>query len=246
MANDQDAKDYERLRQVIGVVGLLLPWILIIGKIILDGPGYQGSISAYYYTHMRDYFVGSMCATGLALISYGYTLPLPSGGASRNRIIGLLLRDDVLSTAAGIFAIGVAFFPTTRDGAESTNAENVVGKVHLSCAVLLFCCLGIFSLFIFTKTDPLGATPRKLIRNKVYRVCGWLIFGSVGGAIALGIYSTVRGSDGQRNIFDGLHALFWLESIAVVSFSVSGIVKGQLFGILRDTTTAAVEVPATV
>jgi hypothetical protein len=60
------------LRKGIGFLGLALPIVLILSKIWLDEGGIQGSISAYYYTTMRDYFGGTMCAMGILLASYRY------------------------------------------------------------------------------------------------------------------------------------------------------------------------------
>ena len=38
---------YFSLRKAVGIIGLLLPLVLAVGKIILDGGGLQTSISAY-------------------------------------------------------------------------------------------------------------------------------------------------------------------------------------------------------
>jgi hypothetical protein len=42
----------------VGVIGILLPPVLLIGKQILQGGDLPGSISAYYYTDMRNLLVG--------------------------------------------------------------------------------------------------------------------------------------------------------------------------------------------
>jgi hypothetical protein len=53
---------YKDLRKAIGIIGIALPIGLLIGKPLVDGGGTLGSISAYYYSGMRNYFVGIMCA----------------------------------------------------------------------------------------------------------------------------------------------------------------------------------------
>jgi len=60
---------------------------------------FPNSMSGSYYTHMRNVFVGSMCAIGVFLIGY-----------RRSRV------DNWLSTFAGILALLVALFPTSRAG----------------------------------------------------------------------------------------------------------------------------------
>src|SRR5215468_1540580 len=91
---------YLGLRKAVGFIGLGLPFVLIFGnQLFPDSPWFQYSISDYYYTHMRNVFVGSLCAIGVFLITYrGYDIC--------DRIAGAL---------ASVFAIGVALFPTTPE-----------------------------------------------------------------------------------------------------------------------------------
>jgi hypothetical protein len=60
---------YLGLRKAVGIIGLALPFVLAFGKILLQSPGIQDSISAYYYTDMGNVFVGSLCAIGVFLMS---------------------------------------------------------------------------------------------------------------------------------------------------------------------------------
>ena len=98
---------YKGLRKAIGIIGIALPIGLLIGKPLVDGGGMLGSISAYYYSGMRNYFVGTMCALAVFFFSYRYAP-----------------RDNFLSTLTSIFALGVAFFPTTPRGAESQSGRH--------------------------------------------------------------------------------------------------------------------------
>ncbi len=66
------ALSYLGIRRAIGVIGISLPFVLLIGAWALDGLGVQGSISDYYYTVMRNVFVGSMVANGVFFLSYRY------------------------------------------------------------------------------------------------------------------------------------------------------------------------------
>jgi uncharacterized membrane protein len=59
--------DYLSLRRAVGVLGCLLPWVLIAIA------GEQPSLSAYYYTPARDVFVGLLFVIAALLGAYrGY------------------------------------------------------------------------------------------------------------------------------------------------------------------------------
>lgn len=66
------------LRKAIGIIGIAQPFVLWFGKPLLDKilqmeSRVPSSVSGYYYTPMRDVFVGSLCALGVFLVSYkGY------------------------------------------------------------------------------------------------------------------------------------------------------------------------------
>ena len=87
---------YLALRRILGSIGVALPFVLFFGNLWLGDGHMLASISAYYYSVMRDVFVGSMCAAGVFLISYRYTR-----------------WQDAAGSVAGFAAIGVALFPTT-------------------------------------------------------------------------------------------------------------------------------------
>src|SRR6267378_5672793 len=89
---------YLGLRKAVGIIGSALPFVLAFGKMLLEGPGIQDSISGYYYTDMRNVFVGSLCAIGVFLMS--------CRGYDR--------KDEIAGYLACVFAIGVALFPTTQ------------------------------------------------------------------------------------------------------------------------------------
>lgn len=225
------AMSYLGLRKGIGCIGIALPFVLSLGKIFIEGPGLQGSMSAYYYTVMGNVFVGSLCAIGVFLLSYRYKK-----------------WDIIACVLAGIFAIGVALFPTAPE-LDPTATQKVIGTVHIVFAALFFVTLACISLFLFTKTRP-GQTqephklreylslmvvtrtkpgqplnPHKKWRNVIYRVCGYTI---VGCLVIMGI-GTIPSIKGH---FSQLHLTFWLESLAVVAFGFSWLVKGET--ILKD------------
>src|SRR5262249_24797917 len=203
------AAAYILLRKIIGVIAVLLPFVLMIGNWWLTGNQLEDSISDYYHTPMGNVFVGALCALAVFFASYNYK-PLPDYSL-----------DNRLSWIAAGAALGVALLPTTKS--HPTQNDQVVGRVHLSLAGLLFFLLAVFALVLFSKSKG-GMTPRKRCRNIVYRTCGVVIL----VAIALVVVTN------KWKPPDWVHAFLWLETISVVAFGVSWLVKGGFLGILAD------------
>lgn len=144
-----------RLRALIGWLGMLLPWIvvLLIGYI-------PSSISATWYTNACTVFMIILGSASFLLISYkGY-----------EKI------DDILLTCSGIAGMGICLFPC----AISTASEKVgtfmidsqiSNTIHSICALVFFGLLSFNSMFLFTKTAG-EMTRKKKARNIIYRVCG--------------------------------------------------------------------------
>jgi hypothetical protein len=196
------------LLTIIGIIGAALPFVLAFGNMFLEGPGIQQSVSAYYYTGMRNIFVGSLCAIAVLILTYrGHK------------------GDYFYLNLASIFAFGVAFFPTTP-AISTTSDEEIIGTFHLLFAACFFLMLAIISLRLFRKTDP-NKTPthRKELRNVVYTVCGYSIL----ACIALIAILKFMPDDSPVN---NLNPVFWLESIAVAAFGLAWLTKGEL--ILAD------------
>lgn len=196
-------------RKVIGLIGILLPIVLLFGKFIFGEPGLETSISHYYYTAMRNYFVGSLCAIAVFFISYR----------------GYERKDELAGDFACIFAIGVAFFPTTPV-LNATERDKIIGILHLIFATAFFFTLAYFSLALFRKSHKnIPPTPRKLKRNYVYTVSGYTILGCI---ILIAIVSFLPPDSPIRSI----NPVFWLEAIAIWAFGWSWFTKGE--GVLRD------------
>src|SRR5690348_5025109 len=56
---------YLGLRKCIGIIGMTLPFVLVFGRMLLGGYGTLDSISDYYYSTVRDVFVGSLYAVAV-------------------------------------------------------------------------------------------------------------------------------------------------------------------------------------
>ena len=208
--NNRLVVSYLMLRKAIGCLGMGLPVVLAIGGGLIFQTGLQETISDYYYTGMGDVFVGTLFAMGVFLFSYkGY-------GKQDNRVANI----------AAVCVIGTALFPTTPS--DPTTLTAAIGKIHVAFATSYFAALAYFSLFLFTKSDPnKPPTPQKILRNRIYRVCGYLI---VWALVAIALLAVLP--DSWTAVLSGLDPIFWLESVAVIAFGVSWFVKGE--GILED------------
>ena len=187
---------YIALRKAVGWIGILLPFALWFGAVVIFDAKAQGSMSHYYYTPMRNLFVGSLCAVGLFMFFYaGY---------------GKL--DDWAGNLAGAFAIGIAWLPT------SEYELDTVGILHFVCATIFFLILAGISLFLFTKTDQgksIDAPKRN--RNVIYKICGYTMIACL---VAIVIYVLFLEDRKSTDL------IYWAEAIALVAFGVSWLTKG--------------------
>lgn len=195
---------YMALRRWVGLLGAALPFALWLGAAYFFKAGLQPSMSSYYYTGMRDFFVGVLCAIGVFMFTYKGYEP----------------KDDVAGDIAGGSAILLALFPTTASG--NVLLLDRIGLLHLAFATVFFLTLAYFSVLLFTKTDPTKTpTRRKLQRNNVYRVCGTILVASI-ALIALVTFVAAI-----KNVVGPYNPVFWLEAIGVVAFGVSWLTKGE-------------------
>ena len=63
--HDSILRSYLSMRTGVGVLGTALPLLLLLGDwfFVQGTPSARGSLSAYYYSGMRDIFVGCLCVT---------------------------------------------------------------------------------------------------------------------------------------------------------------------------------------
>lgn len=118
--------------------------------------------------------------------------------------------DSIAANLGCAFALGVALFPTT-------SKNTFVHYAHFVFAFLLFSIFIFFSLYLFRKSVP-HPTKQKKNRNKVYLICGILMILCIAGIAVAQIFELVP----------NFHLVFWLESIALVSFGFSWITKAEV------------------
>ena len=194
---------YLELRRTIGILGMSLPFILVGGTWVFFSIGLQISLSAYYHTPMRDISVGLMFFLSGFLWSYrGYDR-----------------RDQTAGKLASVFGLLSVIFPLPQSPAQM----EVIGVLHNVLAAAFFLTLIYFSGFLFTKSDPgKPLTPRKLVRNRIYRVCAVLM----GVSLAVGL--TLH----YLQVFAAFRPLLLGETLATEAFGIAWFVKGE--GILKD------------
>ena len=204
---------YLRIRNLCGLLGILLPWIALFSAgIKLDkATGWWWSISATYY--QSDALVGVLVPASIVLMSY----------------IGYERIDNLVTTLTGLFGLGIVLFPCKvgwiPDGSPVGFFQLPIEFshiLHLSFAALFFLFAAINSLFLFTKHGE-TMTDRKKVRNTIYRICGWGMIGLEALLVVLGL------------IF-GTPAWFVMviEIILLQLFGFAWLVKGEFFPFLND------------
>lgn len=215
---EQHFVSYFALRIAVGVAGLLMPIAVRLGAWHFEGVSDLSTISAHYYTGMREVFVGSLVLAGTVLACY----------RTRSAI------DLWLGVMAGVAAIGIALFPMEPTFGKAIT-DTIPGLQNGECLRDKTCyfnhgILGFHGYFVgaffflafvlmwfrFPAFTPNNPTPEKLTRNKVYRVC----------AVVMALAGIVLGFFSVREYALGM---FWSESVAVMAFAIAWLVKGQLF-----------------
>ncbi len=241
---------YMSLRKAVGVIGILLPIILIVGNSFYYGAiDVQHAISAYYHTFMGDVFVGVICLISAILLTY------------RGKDL-----DYIWLRLAAILALIVAFFPTrpentvqdiidhaTTQCAEQRTCEHIyqglnwgihtaecqlpahfshtmIEKIHFIAAVLFFIILAYVILCLFTKSEHSKEAIRtihlqKKKRNRIYYICGTVIIVALLAGL---VYFLMAGKETTQDEWvNQWNPIFWIESICLWAFGVAWLVKGQ-------------------
>ena len=219
---------FYRVRQALGWLGLALPIVLIGGTLALGHP-LPPSLSDFYYTPLRDVFVGILVSLGVFLLTYlGHRQPRA------------LVSDRNVSTVAGLGALGTALFPNdTLDACLDAQIPSLTlpGAAHVASATLFLTMTAVFCLVLFRRSDSGRKAPLKRWRNRVYLACGVVIVAALAG---LGAYFLVVTPE-QRCAVAELRPVLWLEVVTVLAFGLSWLVKGRAIPRLND---ADVSIPS--
>jgi hypothetical protein len=219
---DQDVSRYVRsyliMRVFVGALGVALPLTLV----LVDGLWFDGdpfprdSLSAYYYSGVRELFVGTLCATAVFLITYKV--------ASRTL-------DNTLSILAGLAALAVALFPTGLPSQvlrltplQDRLGEGVVEAIHFSAAAIFIVSLAVICFFFGVRE---GARPAREAKRSptFWRAYHWVCAGAIGLAL-LWIVLNLATDWTSRSLLIG-------ETVSVWAFGASWLMKGLELDYLR-------------
>ena len=218
---------YYRIRKAIGLLGILLPVLVVAAY-----GDFLPSISHYYYTRSAVFFIATLFAFGLFLVSYkGYERDEDTEKIS----------DNWITHIAGIAVLIVVLFPTSC--VENSHMicglceeygfplfghnKQWVSTIHLLSAAVFLFAMGYMSVCRFTKTyldkDALKRDRKKRNRNKLYRICGWIVW----IALAILVVEFAVQYFFYPRFYLTHSDVFILETTAVFAFGVSWLIKGE-------------------
>ena len=195
---EPEVVSYRALRIIVGVLGVLLPALLVVSGGLLEPPVLLPTLSEYYTVRPPgDFFVGVLFAISSFLFAYG----------------GYDIFDRIVGKTASLSALGVALCPV--------NGGKVIVGLHFVLAGVFFLMLAVFS-FLFTQTHEDGSLTRsKEERNIAYRISGGTI---VLCLVGIGVLKLA----GVEAEFGGLPAVLVLESVALLAFSAAWFIKAEV------------------
>jgi UDP-N-acetylmuramyl pentapeptide phosphotransferase/UDP-N-acetylglucosamine-1-phosphate transferase len=208
--------DY-RVRKLIGGLGLSLPILLPLSEMEL-----LSSMSHYYYYSLSSILlIFVLSSFGLFLISYkGY-----QKDSSNEKI-----SDDFLTNIGGFAILIVVLIPTQCANSESVTIDALCASenypllghmnktlniIHLISAGIFIFTMGWMSKYKFTRGQNQA-------NNKIYRLCGNIVWGAIALLIVLVIIDFF-----QENFQITKYDVFILETVALVPFGISWLIKGE-------------------
>jgi hypothetical protein len=151
------AHTYFGLRWGLGIAAFLLPLVARFGERLLTHHSLPESISGYYHTGMRNYFVATLIVIAAFLFLYK--------GFSR--------WENHLLNLAGVATATIAFFPTSCDSGATECATFTRPAVHGTAAIIAFGSIGIVAIFLGGSTLDLLKNPSKeRMFRLTYRLLG--------------------------------------------------------------------------
>lgn len=197
---------YIAIRKSIGYLGVLLPFLLVLGGLVFNKGSIEFSLSAYYHNNLGDIFVLVMGASGMLLVAY----------RGREKII------RGLTTAGGILALLIILFPTEVEGVPAPYGvfnlqPGLSGTLHMIFAIAFFIVLGIISFWRFTDHTE-DTEPERLEKDRLYRlfgltsfICAFLYF-----LVAIFLRGTMR-----------FYPILIIEIIGLEAMGLTWLIKGS-------------------
>jgi hypothetical protein len=210
-------RSYLIMRVFVGALGVALPFLLVlVDRVAFDGdPFPRSSLSAYYYSGVRELFVGALSATAVFLITYKV--------AERTL-------DNTLSILAGVAVLVVALFPTgLPPGVSATPLQDLVGEsvvevIHFVAAATFIVSLAVITFFFGVREGK--RAPQEGKRSpRFWQRYHWTCTAAIGAALAwIGVTELAGGP--SRSLLIG-------EAVAVWAFGASWLMKGLELDMLR-------------
>jgi hypothetical protein len=233
---------YHKIRIAVGFIGILLPFCLWIGNSLINmsnvlnnknwitfqklyepQANLKTSISHFYYSTVGEIFTGALCAVALFLFCYrGY--PKPTTGKYH-----IIPGDSFMCNFAAAMALLVVIFPTSstfeiKDNLRAFVSSDIAGYIHYGSAALFFMTLSIISFVNFRRTkypEQFG----KMKSHAIYKNCAIIMMTCM--AILIGIF--IWEKTGHTCSWTETYTItYWLETIMLVAFGISWIVKGEI------------------
>ena len=161
---DMDKIWMKRIRNLAGLMGMILPWVSLLGAILVartegfpEGFWDLLSISETYY--VTPPLVGILTTAAVVLMCYkGYST-----------------KDHVISALAGLFGLMIVLFPCNCPAASEIVGffqlpVKISNIIHCASAIAFFLLLSYMSLCQFTQGKD--DTRNKHIKNIIFKICG--------------------------------------------------------------------------
>lgn len=239
--NQNRVISYHKIRRAVGLIGMLLPFSLWLLNTIINESGilyntfwisfsnkYQpngnlkDSISHFYYATVGELFTGALCAVALFLFCYrGYSKPT---SGKYHYVPG----DNFMCNFAAAMALLVVIFPTSSepisDNFRAFVSSKNTGYIHYVAAVLFFLTLAIISFVNFRRTkDPKKFG--KMQSHPIYKTCALIM---VACMVLLLVIFVISSKDKSITWPDEYNVTYWLETVMLLAFGVSWVVKGEI------------------
>lgn len=210
------------MRALIGALGFLLPIVLVFADRYLfnEHPYPRDSLSRYYYSGTREWFVGTLAATGAFLVAYKVT----------ERSL-----DNLLSFFAGTAAAVIALFATSRPAENPplplNSLQNLLGEqsvkiVHYVASAVFIGSLGALTVCFGIRE---GRRPRRAGTRppQFWRLVHFTCAGAMGAAIVWIVVTMGFHIGPHWSLLLGEWVCAWAFGI---SWALKGLEMDALFG----------------
>ena len=217
MITDRNDIWLKRIRNLTGFLGMILPWLCLIG---------YGIVYKFGSAHLKEGFPNSMSIT--YFVSPVLAMVLTTASIVLMTYTGYDWRDKLVTTLSGLFGLCIVLFPCGNSNGvfEAMNIQSKVGYfqipvkissvIHNISAIMFFVLLAFNSFFLFTLGDG-NPSKEKLMRNFVYKIC------AVGMLIPMSFMLIPVQFPNK---------VFWIETVALSFFGISWLTKGEMW--LKD------------